>query len=379
MLSEGRCLIVAEQNAKLDVVADFAYQSENKAYNRAYRQWRRTNKAPYMYRYSGNPNEITYVDGNAVSMPDAPRIEQKALMHCAARIGLALLLCLFMELVCGTGIVGIMRLLGVQIRLDFLSLSVSGSQWAVVIARALTNLLKYGVPAAVLLRICRIPRRVSVPFCIGGLPELIVSAGAAMCIAGIYSLTAQDAGVLTAQEIFDDNNRQAVLSYGLFDALIVSLLAELLLRGAILPLLRQFGDNFAIAMTALAAFLMPNTLPDRITELLIGLCAGYLLVRSGSFAKCVLLRGVCTVLSYARIILIYANRTVPLWQYAMLLLTCGALLAAFYVHLRKDRLRLGNRDTQLGEGRKFFIITQTVTVLPWAGVSVLLMLFQMFF
>ena len=180
---------MAEQNAKLDVVADFAYQSENKAYNRAYRQWRRTNKAPYMYRYSGNPNEITYVDGNAVSMPDAPRIEQKALMHCAARIGLALLLCLFMELVCGTGIVGIMRLLGVQIRLDFLSLSVSGSQWAVVIARALTNLLKYGVPAAVLLRICRIPRRVSVPFCIGGLPELIVSAGAAMCSASAEKIS----------------------------------------------------------------------------------------------------------------------------------------------------------------------------------------------
>ncbi|MBR6106640.1 MAG: CPBP family intramembrane metalloprotease [Oscillospiraceae bacterium] len=370
---------MAEQNKKLDVIADFSYSSENEAYNQAYRQWRRTNKAPYMYRYSGNPNEVTYVDGNAVSMPDAPQTESKALMHCATLLGMALLTGMLLELAGGASIVGIMRLLGIRIRLDFLSLSMRGSQWAVAAARALTCILKYAVPAALLMRLGRLPRHVSVPVGIGGLPETIAAVGAAMCIAGVYSLTAQEAGVLTAQEIFDGNNREAVLSYGLFDALFVSLLAELLLRGTMLPLLRQFGDSFAVAMTATAAFLMPNMLPDRIAELLIGLCSGYLLLRSGSFAKCVLLRTVCTVLCHARIILVYANGTIPLWQYAMLLLTSGTLLAVFYVHIRKEHIRLGNRDTQLSEGRKFFIISQSVTVLPWAGVSVLLMLFQLFF
>ena len=370
---------MAEPQNKLDVVADFSYESENPDYNRAYKQWRRTNKAPYMYRYSGNPNEITYVDGNAVPARDAALTERTALTHCATLIGLGLLAYLVCELVGGTLLVGILRLCGAEVGLDFLSLSVRGEQWAVTAVRVSINVMKYLLPAVLLLRLGKLPRRAAVPVRLCGLPETVIAVGAAAGIAGIYTLTAQDAGVNLAQEIFSVPSRTGVMAYGLFDVLAVSALSELLLRGSVLPLLRQFGDSFAIGMTAAAGFLFPNSLPDRISELLIGLASGYLLLRSGSFLKCVLLRAICSALCYARIILIYATGRFPAWQYAMLLLSFGAVLCLFYVRLRKEHIRLKNRDTQLSETRKFITITQCVTVLPWAGLSFLLMLFQVFF
>lgn len=376
-LPERRCSM-AEQRKKIDVVSDFSYDSENRSWNRAYRQWRRTNRAKYMYHYQGNRNEISYVDGNAVSKPGARIVEQKALANCAEIIGLALLVNLITQLVCSTVFVGLLRLFGAEIRLDLLNMSVSGNRLAVTAVRMLIRLLKYCIPAAVLIRGCRIPRSVAAPVSFGGLPESILAVGAAMITAGIYALTAQDAGISTAQEIFTYNSKWTIMAYAVFDVFFVSVAAELLLRGTMLTLLRQYGDTFAIAASAVIAFLLPNTLSDRISELLIALISGYLFLRAGSLAKCILLRMVCSALCYARLILVYANRAIPIWQYAFLLIATGTVAAAFFVRIRKEKIRLRNRETELKDGSKMFIMSQTLTMLPWIGLSVLLLLFQIF-
>ena len=368
-----------EPREHLDVVADFAYDSDNEAYNQAYRQWRRTNKAPYMYHYRRNRKEVTYVQGNALSMPDAPQTERKALLHCSERIGLVLIAGMMIEIIGATLIVWLLRLCGMNIRLDLLSFSMRGSSWTVTVVRILINCLKFGIPALLLIRMGHLPRGVVTPHRFGNLPAAIAACGAGMAIAGIYTLTGQDAGIQLAQEIFSGADPRATLLYGLTSAVVISLLAELFLRGAMLPMLRQFGDSFAVAMTAVAAFLFPNTLSDRIAELLIGLVSGYLMLRSGSLVKCILVRSVFTVLCYARLILVYTTETLPVWQYALLLVSIGSLSVAFCLRLRRKQFHLRNRETQLSELHKVSAISQSVTVLSWGGVTVLLMILQVFF
>jgi len=369
---------MADRKKKIDVVVDFSYDSENPEYNREYRQWRRTNKAPYMYRYTGNPDEISYVDGNAVSVPNAALTERQALTHCATLLGFALLIYLVAELIGGSAMAGILHALGFRVRYDYLNLTVHGAQWPVIIVRAFKKTLKYLFPLILLARMGRLPRGVMVSFNVRAVPETIAAVGAAMCVAGVYTLTAQTGGVSLTQEIFSYQSRSGVTLYGLFDVFVISILAELLFRGAMLPILRQYGDGFAIGLTSAAAFLLPNSLPDRIVEFLVGLCAGYLMLRSGSVVKCVLLRSLCTLLCYARIILIYANSTIPLWQYAMLLLSCGALICMVFVRIRKERIHLNNGETRLSDGKKLAVILQCLPILPWTGITVLLMLFQVF-
>ncbi|MBQ8921451.1 MAG: CPBP family intramembrane metalloprotease [Oscillospiraceae bacterium] len=370
---------MAEQGKLLDVVSDFSYDSENRSWNRAYRQWRRAARSRCMYRYQGNRNEVSYVDGNAVSRPNPRHVEQAALANTAEVLGLALLLHLIVTVLGSALMVGMLRLLSVNIHIDMLSLSVGGNRNAVTFVRLVTRTLKFCIPAAVVIRRCKLPRSVSAPFYFGGLPETIAAIGAAMVTAGICILISQDIGVSLAQELFTYKSRLSLIVYGVFDICVLSILSELLLRGTFLPVLRQFGDTFAIAVTGIISFLLPNTLPDRLTELLIGLASGYLLLRGGSLAKCILLRMICSALRYAGLVLVYANHAMPLWMYGLLLISIGMMAIAFFVRIRRGRIRLHNRETLLKEGKKISVMLQTVTLLPWLGLSVLLLLCQIFF
>lgn len=365
-------------NSHVDVVEDFEYCSESSSYNRNYLLWRRNSAARCMYRFSGNMNENVYVAGEAIGKPDIRHVERQALMRSADLLGLALLILFVTELVGGSMLVGFFKLLHINVRLDFLTLYAEGSQWAITALRCCIILLKYGIPSLLLLRLCRIPPRVALPVQRGGLPELIAAAGAAMIISGVYALVGEDAGVKLAQTIFTYKNSDAVMAFAIFEAVFGSFLSELFLRGTVLTVLRQFGDNFSIGVIALIGFLMPNQTPDRLSELFLGVACGYLMIHCGSIVKCVIVRVIYTVLVYARLIIIYSSHIMPLWQYALLLIAVGTLLLVFYVRIRKERVRLHNRKTALPDSHKLYSLTQSVTMLPWVAVSVLLALLQLF-
>ena len=366
-------------DSHINVVEDFSYSSRNHTYNSDYLIWRRHTKGAFIYRFSDNQNENVYVDGDAVAPVTAVNAERNALMQCSQIIGLALLLFLLIAVIGGSVLIAVLRLFHIDIRLDFLSLQMDGSQWACVAVKSITAVLKYLLPSLLLLRVCKLPRRIVFPLSVGALQELLAAAGAGMLIAGIYSLTSNSLGVASAQDLFSYKDMAAILSYGVFDVLIVSTLAELLLRGCIFPVLRQFGDPFAVLMTALIAALFPNATANRFAELLIGLAAGYLFLRAGSIFKCILIRVIFSVLSYSRLVLVYATGAMPLWEYALLLISMGILVIALYVRSKSNRYAMENRKTALPMPEKAAVMLQSVTMMPWAAASLLVALLQIFY
>ena len=364
---------------RTDVIEEFAYHSENERYNKAYHDWRSRTKLPFIYRYRETANESTYTSGDAVEPPDAPLAEHKALHRSAELAGVALLICLFCEVVIRPFTVWLLGFLGFDIRLDFLTFSMQGSQWMTAAVRILMDTVKFGVPALFLIRMLHLPRRVCLPAAPRGLPETTAAVGMAMMIAAIYTVTDSGNGVELAQRIFEYKDSAAIFSYALFDVLIASLLSELLLRGAVLQVLRQFGDPFAVIMSGLVGFLLPNTPSARVSELLIGLSAGYLFVRSGSFFKCALLRGVYVTMTYARLVLVYGNRSLPRWSFVILLISNGALALSFYVISRHGRVPLENLHSHLSLRRKISAFFETASTFPWLALSALLAVLQLFY
>lgn len=362
-----------------DVIEDFICNSENPRYNRDYRLWRRHNKTQFIYRFSGNTGENVYVEGGASVKENAAAAEQTALAHCSILIGLSMLIYLLSELLGRSVLIAVLRLFGSNIHMDFLTFYMKGSQWSEAAAQILIDIIKYGIPAIILLRASKIPRRVAMPLHFAAPPELFAAIGSGMIIAGIQSLTARDADIELSQRLFTYKDSAAVFTYGLFEVLIVPILAEMLMRGGIFQLLRQFGDTFAIVSTAFISFLCPNTIANRISLFLIGLACGYLMVRSGSVSKCIILRSVYYALVYAKLILVYTSSIMPLWQYTLLLFSVGTLLAAAFVRIRRNKLQPDNPHTALDLRRKILAVTQTVTALPWLAVSAILTLLQMFY
>lgn len=367
-----------EEREHINVIEDFVYNSENQQYNKDFLHWRRHTKESFIYRFTDNAKESVYTAGGSGARQSAAFAEEKSLARCSELIGAALLVFLLIDLVGSPLLAALMNLFRADIRIDLLTLTMSGSQWAVFGVQGLITVLKYAVPAAMLMRMCRIPQSVCMPASPGALPEYIAAAAAGMIAAGIYALTAQSEGVEMAQRLFTYKDMVAVAFYSLFETLVGSVLAELFLRGTVLTLLRQFGDPLAILLTAAIAFLFPNAPADRLCEALVGLAAGYLMIRSGSLFKCVMLRITYTGLSYARLVVIYANHNMRLWEYAMLLISIGALAVAFFLSARRDRLRIYNGKTALSPPKKCAVFAQSVSVLPWAALSLLITLVQLF-
>lgn len=367
------------QDDRINVVEDFSYDSRNDSYNKAFHAWRASSRSKYVYRYADDKRERSYVAGKAVTKPSAASVEKKTLARVGEAAGAALLLYFISEVAGSSLLTQIFRMLSLNVHLDFLTLSMNGSQFAVAGVRTLTLLLKYGIPVCVLIACFRLPRKVMMPSNITALPETVLSVGFAMVCSAFFALTAHEQGIEDANAIFTYKDTGIIAGYMLADAVIASFLAELLLRGLLLPVLRQFGDVFAVVATAFCAFMFPNTLPLRIGELMIGLGAGYLMVRGGSFWKCVLFRFLFTVLNFARLIVLYTTNLLPRWQYVMILLLTGVGLIFFYMRVRRSNLLLSNRRTQLSNRRKLSAFMQTVTVLPWTAISVIMLLLQVFF
>lgn len=364
-------------NERIDVTEDFEYDSENEQYNQDYRHWRRHTREPFVFHFSDNSREHIYVEGAPPVSMDAALAERQALMHCSTMLGAALLIFLLSEVLGSSLLIAAMKMLHIPISINFLDFKMGGSQWAVTGVRILCLVLKYGLPTLILTKMCKIPQPVFAPASLGAIPEMIAAVGAGMMIAAVYSTAAIGTSVQTSQRLFAYKDIAAIGTYGVFDTLAVSVLAELFFRGALLPLLRQFGDPFSVIVTALIGFLCPNELPERICELLIGLAAGYLLIRSGSIIKCAALRIVYSALKYARLGLVYASEEIRLWQYIIILLGIGTVLILFFVHFRRTKLMLQNRKTFLPMKKKLYYLTQSVPMLPWLAASLLLMLLNL--
>ena len=366
-------------NATVDVVESFVYDSENKRYNEAHRKWRSRTQGSFLFRYRGNSRENTYTEGRTLAAENAAAAERRALRRTGERLGAALLVCFCCEMIGGTALIWLLGTFGFNIRLDFLTFSMHGSQWTTTAVRILLSTMKFGIPSLILISLFRLPRRVFFPLRPGSVPEITAAAGAGMLIAALFTLLSHKEGVELAERILAYKSTEAVFAYGLYEAVVVSVLAELMLRGCALQVLRQFGDPFALSAAALIGFLLPNTLPMRVAELLIGLAAGYLMLRSGSLVKCVLVRAVFITLSYARLVLVYSGGTMPLWSFVLTLFSAGTIAAAFFAIRRASRLRLHNIHTGIPAPVKLAQLIATVTMLPWTAASLLLALVQLYF
>ena len=363
----------------IDVVSDFIYDASNQQYNRAYKFWRKNTPSAGAYRYIDNERESVFVSGKPSARSTAAQTEKRALSFSAEVIGAALLVLLVCALGGSSLLIWILRQFGVNIQLDFLTLSMRGNQWTVTAVRALSEMLKFGIPLIVLMRFFRLPPRVVLPHGFGGLSPLIAAIGFGAVCSACYALTAHTGAIETMQGIYSYKDPEAVLAYALFDIVFVSVISELLLRGAILPVLRQFGDLFAVGITACIGFLIPAGLSLRLSELMIGLTAGYLLLRSGSVWNCIILRVIFSSLEYARLWVVYANGSLSLAGYVLLLLGGGGACVLIYVLRRHRRLLLANRHTALTLREKLLAFSQTVTSLPWLAASALLALLQLFY
>ncbi len=285
----------------VDIAAEHRYFGQNEKYHRRFAKWRNDPKNPYGYRFVHDVREHVYVDGGGYADVNIETAERHALKRCFSFLGISMLV--------------LFAILQLQSLFTTFLLDRRTFEWSylskstgeyVVGAKEMLMICGFqtlGFAIIILLYIffLRLPpgvafttQRVRPSFFVYCLVTALF-----MCVIFhrmdmLAGLGMHRLGIETS--FFSVDFADSELSEGLyyfFEVLIFPLLYELVFRGCVLQLFRQFGDSFAIFISAIASSLCYSDVTKIIFYFCWGLLFGAIAVKGGNVFVAAAVRACC--------------------------------------------------------------------------------------
>lgn len=324
----------------IDVVEDFSCPYQTPAYGEAYRSWRRRKQNPYAFRFTKNPKETAFSESQtAVGLPPA-QAEQNVLNRMGRLVGYALISYLVTENILDKLIVFFMQFLHLHIELVFSGESrLYGDQKLVFWLAFGIQFLKYLIPAMILQFILKLPLQVSVPLKIRKPQKLISGIALTMLIStGFGLLSIPMSADLEKYRLISGADDYGMILYILMTIFILPVITELLLHGCMFQAMRQFGDIFAITVTAILAAALTHNIFDAIRIGLVHLTISYYLIHTGSFWSAVCLRVVHEIYMFVLFYLETLDNIGSVQWWIVILLPCMICAGTgIYILLNKKK------------------------------------------
>ncbi len=279
----------------IDVVEDFCCPNQTADYQNAYRSWRRKKQNPYAFRFTKNPKETAFAESQAAAVQSPAQTEQNVLHKIGRLVGYAMICYLIVENIFDKLIVMLMQMLHLHIELVFSGESrLYGDENLVFWVAFGIQFLKYLLPALLLQITTKLPFQVSVPLKLRNPRKLFSGFALVMLLStGLGMLSAPMSLDLEKYRLMSsttDTGSNRMIIYILMTIFVLPLITELLLHGCMFQVLRQFGDVFAIASTAILAAALTHNIFDALRIGLIHLTISYYLIHTGSFWSAACLR-----------------------------------------------------------------------------------------
>lgn len=281
-----------------DVTEDFDYSGQSDEYITLYKKWRKNPDNPYAYNYIKNNREITFSANEGFINTRPQDKEHEVLTKILYTFGTVMILYLFIEYVVSAVLVEILDFAGLNIHNSFLNYGIYGSQADVMIVMIIITLLKFCMPSLILIKTFKMPLKCALPY------KLQSSGNMFFCMA--LSLLAS---VLTSiSRAYSDSTREyfrffngynseisllnqsELVIYMFFDIVIFSIISEFLFRGAIFQALRQFGDLYAVTLTAAFSAIVTHDFASMPAAFAVSFIAGLSILRSGTMFTAVLVQ-----------------------------------------------------------------------------------------
>ncbi len=274
----------------INVVEEYNYDTQGEIYNMNFKRWRKNKQNPYAFNFEVNKKESVYIESKGFKAPNLEDAEAETLGKIARIIGIAMLIWISIDTVISQLGIQLFDYLGFNIFSTFFDAPLSGGSKEIVIALIITSFLKTIIPAIYLKKELRLPSDSRVMHTMIHPGDLVRSICLCLAVSTVVSLP----------NIYSDSTVQLFsyfskldadvsawgqtefVVYTIYDIIIMSIFSELLFRGAIFTALRQFGDRFAIGVTAVISGLLVQDFTEMPAVILISLVAGAGMVRSGS-------------------------------------------------------------------------------------------------
>ncbi len=282
----------------ISVIDEFDYSTQSDSYNESFIAWRKNKKNPYAYNFTLHKKESVYIDGKGFINESAADAEASVMNKLLSLIGIAVLIVVAIENVFGKILVQILDTVGVDVHNAFFNSVIYGGCREVAMVLIIITSLKLLIPMIIMRTQLKMPLRNSIPLTTKNSLELIAAIAAALIVSVVMGLSYAFSDESTeVYQFFQQYNadmslwgQEEFVVYSFFDVIVVSVLFEVLFRGAMFTALRQFGDIYAIVITSVVSGLVMQDLNAMLGVMAISVIASIGMLRSGSILTPILVR-----------------------------------------------------------------------------------------
>lgn len=281
------------------------WRYQDKTYNEMFKAWRRKRKDSIGFYYVSKPNELTYLDGYGFVTDYPEAAERNALRKVMNVIGVTMMILGVIDLLYKYAVPNVLAAFGADIYFDKYTKTFYGDEWLILGIDVFFNVIKRLIPLLYVYKKMQMPIKVMIPTRITNrtlfkyaVPVMLFTAGCCTAASGVYERILHFVGI-EKDKLFDMPDSKAVLVLFLIvHIILIPIISEMHTRGALLQLLRQFGDGFAIVVTALLTSLISYNISTFCYIFVVSLVIGYFTVRTGSVITAILMRITAAAVSY---------------------------------------------------------------------------------
>ncbi len=281
------------------------WRYQDKTYNEMFKAWRRKRKDSIGFYYVSKPNELTYLDGYGFVTDYPEAAERNALRKVMNVIGVTMMILGVIDLLYKYAVPNVLAAFGADIYFDKYTKTFYGDEWLILAIDTFFSVIKRLIPLLYVYKKMQMPIKVMIPTRITNrtlfkyaVPVMLFTAGCCTAASGVYERILHFVGI-EKDKLFDMPDSKAVLVLFLIvHIILIPIISEMHTRGALLQLLRQFGDGFAIVVTALLTSLISYNISTFCYIFVVSLVIGYFTVRTGSVITAILMRITAAAVSY---------------------------------------------------------------------------------
>ncbi len=373
---------VTEKNI-IDVIEEFDYSTQNEKYNEVFREWRKKKDNVYSFNFKKDQRERIYIDGRGFVEKSCANTEKKVLTNIFHTLGYAALMWILFEDVLSKLLIYLLKFLGININASFMTKAISGGCHEVAIVLIILNTLKIAIPMIYLHRKFKMPKKAAVMGSMNN-PSALVGAISASFILSVvttlpsaFSNETREVISFFGSENMDVSiwNQGEFIAYTIFDVLIIPIISQLFFCGAAFAVLRQFGDTFAMLITAFTAAALTQDfryMPAMFIITLVGCCG---MLTSGSIFTAIAVNIIFKMYQMT-IVLIETDTSLnmPMLRNGFMaaVLVIGAVgLVYFRINMKKHPIKLARYNAEMSFLQR---MTHASKTFPFSAVAMLCIL-----
>ena len=357
------------------------WRYQDKTYNEMFKAWRKQRKDTVGFYYVSNPNELTYLDGYGFVTDYPEAAERNALRKVMNIIGMTMILLGVIDIFYKYALPNLLAAFGADIYFDRYTKIFYGNEWLILFIDTFFSIIKRLIPLAYIYKKLKMPIKVMIPTKITNktlfkyaVPVMLLAVGLCSAASGIYGEMLSFLRIQPEKLFYDPKSKAVLVLFLIVHVIIIPIISEIHTRGALLQLLRQFGDGFAIVFTALLTALISYKINSFCFIFITSVIIGYFTVRTGSVITAVLMRITVHAISYGIYMIdeMVNEDMQGLVIMLVLFVIIGAGLVCFIRLLCKhsDCFGLNFKSRYLGFSDKCGIIASSVPVV--AGLTIII-------